>query len=257
MNRLTACGALVAALLLGACATARTAGPPISASRPGLGEGTQTVGAGALNLEGGYSVAHAGEENDHAVGELLVRYGIGESAELRLGINSYALSRSAGAHASGLQDSWVGFKGRVAAGGGSRWAPSAAVVLGTTLPTGTGGMGADAPQPGGKLALAWEVTDRLGLLSNLGYDYTSDAGERAGRVSAIASTGWALTPRSGSYLEYAASRTGGATPATGHEVAGGFSHLVTDDLQVDLWAGRSLGGDRPRYSFGVGFARRW
>lgn len=239
-------------------AAAQLAAEPLVTDRPDFTESAVTVAPGQFQLESGYTFTRIGPEGEHAVGEVLLRAGLTERIELRLGGGSLLIRDDELAERSGLDDTFVGVKVRIAEergriGAGS---PGVAVLAGTTLPTGSGGFGADAAQPGATLALAWTLSDRVGIASNVGYTYASDGGDRFDEFSGSVAVGYSLTERWGSYLEAYGFAVGDGGTDTAF-LNGGVTYLFSPDLQVDARIGAGLNGVDPDYFVGVGIARRW
>src|SRR3954447_23328722 len=62
---------------------------PLNTDRPDFTEGTATVPAGHYQLEGGYTFTRQGTDDSQSLGELLLRIGVNDRVEARLGIGSY------------------------------------------------------------------------------------------------------------------------------------------------------------------------
>ncbi|MFQ5657299.1 MAG: transporter [Candidatus Methylomirabilales bacterium] len=131
--------------------------------------------------------------------------------------------------------------------------PNVGTIVATTLPTGDDDLSEDEPQPEVKLAMAWDLSERLSLGSNLSYTYLSADGDRFHQFSGSLSLGYKLTEKWGAYIEYF-----GFVPETddGQNASsfdGGFAYLVTNDLQLDARAGVGVfNADSPDYFTGVG-----
>lgn len=254
---------LVAAILIFSIALPATAQEhepevgPLITDRPDFTESTAAVPR--LQLESGYTYARAGETEEHTIGELLLRVPVARRVEFRLGINSFALSRAPGSDASGLEDASMGVKVNLA-GGSERFdllQPSVGVIAETTLPTGDDAFGESDFQPGATLAVAWDLSDRVGLGSNLGYTYASEGGDRFGEFSGSIALGYGLTERLGSYIE-----AFGFMPSDEHGpntsfVNGGLTYLLSDDVQLDMRTGIGLNAVDSSYFVGIGLSRRW
>ncbi|CAN5179002.1 hypothetical protein BH20GEM2_BH20GEM2_21510 [soil metagenome] len=237
---------------------AQLAAEPLVTDRPDFTESAVTIAPGRYQLESGYTFTRVGPEREHGVGEVLLRVGLTDRLELRLGAGSLLVRDDELAQRSGLDDTSIGVKLRIAEEGDRVGAgrPGIALLAGTTLPTGSGGFGADVAQPGATLALAWTLSDRVGVASNLGYVYASDGGDRFDEFSGSVEVGYSLTERWGSYLEASGFAVGDGGTDTGF-LNGGVTYLFSPDLQVDARIGAGLNGVDPDYFVGVGIARRW
>lgn len=253
--------ALVALLPLAACATANRAGlEPLVTDRPDFTESSETVARGLVQLESGGTFSREGDERAGSVGEALFRIGLAERAELRVGLNSYAISRVAGSTLRGLEDASLGAKIKLLQGGDVGSArPTVAVIVGSTLPTGATPFRAAKLQPEVKLTGAWDLTERVAFSTNLNHAWVRDRFDSYGESSATASFGIGVTERVGSYVEYYGffPRFDGAERT--HFANGGFTYGLTNDLQLDWRVGSQLRrrDDGPSYFVGVGLSRRW
>lgn len=230
---------------------------PLVTDRPDFTESAAAVEPGRLQLEAGYTLSETGGERTHAVGEVLLRWGVLEAVELRIGINSFLHVEGPISDESGWEDLSLG--GKVELKGPDRRrpvVPALALLIGTTLPTGSNGMGASALQPGAILAAAWELPERLGLGANVGWSLLDGEGGTAGEWSGSVAVGGALGERLGMFAEYFALLPDDDFGDRAHYGDAGLTWLLNADTQLDARAGLNL-GDAGDFFFGVGVARRW
>ncbi len=83
-------------LVFAALSKSSTAQEALVTDRPDFTESTETVKLGRFQLEGGYTFTRIDNNKEHTLGELLLRIGARQRLELRIGISSYALTRSPG-----------------------------------------------------------------------------------------------------------------------------------------------------------------
>lgn len=96
------------ALLIGGAAAAQEPAPLVT-DRPDFTESTETVPAGRVQFEGGYTPLRSGGVDEHAIGEVLLRLGVSGRTELRLGLNSFLVARVPGEPTStGLEGASLG-----------------------------------------------------------------------------------------------------------------------------------------------------
>ena len=256
-----------AALLLAAACVAAPGGArsPIVTDRPDFTESAVPVPTGSIQAEGGATFADEGGVDALSVGEVLVRVGIRRLGELRLVLPSYArveypTASGGSSKNTGFTDLGVGVKLplHAPAEGASRLVPTVGLIVGSTFPTGTGGFDADGPQPEAKLLLAWTVTDRFGIASNLNYARVNEDGDADfGEPSASLSGALALTDVVGSYLELFAFAPDVAGAPRPTYLNGGLTWLLNPDLQLDARVGIGI-ADAPDSRFvGVGLSRRF
>ncbi len=174
---------------------------PLVSDRPDFTESAAVVGSGSLQLEAGYTFRREGAERANSAGEVLIRAGLAAWAELRVGLNSFSWLDGRGRDSSGFEDVFLGAKLGLLPASGEAYTPrpQIALLVGTTVPTGSDGFGSHGAQPEAKLALAWSLGDRLAVGSNLNVASLSGAGDRFGQISGGVAVGLALDSRVGSY----------------------------------------------------------
>jgi hypothetical protein len=231
---------------------------PLETDRPDFTESAGTIAPGRFQLEGGYTFSRSGTDRQHAYGEVLLRIGTGARSELRVGMNSYSVTTMPGSALFGLEDMEIGAKFKLVEPSktGLRH-PRVSLLIGTTLPTGSSAYRENAIQPEAKFLLAWELTERLGLSSNIGLALPSEQGRRFTQLIGSLSASYSLADRLGSYVEYYGLLPGGRGGPNANYVNAGLTYLLSDDLQIDARIGRGLSGTRPDDFYGVGAAVRW
>lgn len=235
----------------------------IEPDRPDFTEGTGLIPAGHVQVEGGTTLTRVDDVDSTSLGELLVRIGLGERSELRLGLGSYSRiddSSAGGGSISGFEDPAIELKYRFTkeAGELAPGQPAVALVLGTSVPVGDKELTSDEWAPLALLAFDWAVGSRFGVGANLGGSYAiSGDDDRFTQAFASVSAGMSVTDRLGTYLEwYGFSEEEENGPST-HYVNGGISFLINDDLIVDAKIGTGLNDADPDWFAGVGGAVRW
>lgn len=236
---------------------------PLVTDRPDFTDGPSTVPVGHYQLEGGSTFSRQGEEDSQTLGEIFLRIGAGERWEARIGVGSFDRidpGIPGAAELSGYEDPTLGVKIRLTEDDPNLlppgW-PRMAILLTTTVPVGSAELTEDAWQPEGKLALAWDFTDRLSLGSTLIYAYPSDGGERFNQVAASLSAGLSLNDRLGVYLEgYGFSKESADGSSTSY-VDSGLTFLLSNDLQLDARIGAGLDDPHPNWFAGFGAAVRF
>ncbi|MGH9379498.1 MAG: transporter, partial [Thermoanaerobaculia bacterium] len=233
---------------LGACE--RPADAELISDRPDATESAATVPARCWQLEGGATWEEAEDDESMTWGELLLRYGVGDRWELRIGVPSYT---DPGVGAAGFEDSSLGVKLLLARHDPDRpRRPQAALLLDSTLPTGETGFREPHAQPAALLALAWPLGARTELATNLGAAYPSVEAEQFGTALASVAVGRELSDRLGGFIElFGASRDEpGGSARTFFDA--GITWAATADLQLDLRAGIALGPSDDEHFVGAG-----
>lgn len=233
--------------------------PELVTDRPDQTESAEVVPQGTLQLETG--IDHAEEGGDpasesRAFGSTLLRAGVAEGFELRLGWGGWAREEAGGVEVEGAADAEVGFK--VALWEPRGRLPRAALLGGVSLPIGAERLSSDRHDPSLRLSFAHDLPRGASLGYNLGMAWAG--GES--RLEYTAAFGFGLGERTGAFVELfgdvpvddpADGRPGG--PA--HAVDGGVTFLVHDRLQLDLAAGAGLTGEAPDRFLTAGLSLRW
>ena len=235
---------------------------PLVTDRPDFTESSSTVGRGVLQLESGYTYTFDDEGTQKTIGhsfpETLFRYGIfAEWLEARLGWN-YAYQRIDAAEVSGAEDLYLGFKIGLTPQEGIL--PEMALVPQTTVPTGARAFTADRLLPGLNWLYSWEINDRLSTAGSTQLNSTLD--EATEEVYTEWTQSWAvgrsLSDRVGVYTEWFGFFPHGADTARAeHYFNGGFTLLLTDDVQWDIRAGVGLNESADDYFVGTGLSIRF
>jgi hypothetical protein len=232
---------------------------PLVSDRPDFTESTGTIAPGHVQMEAGVTWQELGEEDSLTAGEVLVRFGLGESLEARLGVGSWTRVDVPGARLGGYEDPTVGLKLRLTPTADDRppGFPAASLLLGTTVPVGSDDLTSDEWEPEARLALDWIVTDLLSVGANVGIAYPSADGDRFDQLLASVTLGIAATDRLGVFVEtYGFSEEEPDGDATQYADTG-VTFALTDNLQLDARIGFGLNDPSPERFIGVGVAARW
>ncbi len=233
---------------------------PLSADRPGFGDGSAVMAPGRVQIEGGYGYSEDGPVVFHALGQALVRIGVLPRVELRLGLNSFLIWDVADRSRSGFEDTMIGAKvGLLDGDGVPMGRPSLTLIVLTSLPTGDDRLSADVLQPEAKLATDWPLTDVLGLSVNAGVaSVATGADGREAQYTLTLSLGAGLpsVPGLGVYAGYRLQALPGLDTSR-HDLEGGATYLLNPNTQLDVNFGVNLhpaGTDA--FFVGLGVARR-
>ena len=245
---------------------------PISTDRPDFTESTATVPRGHFQLEAGYTYMfdeeNAHRTRDHTLPEVLLRTGLTNDLELRIGWGGLSLtedvysapnragrSQTFREHDDGGTDLNVGAKVRILTQNGI--IPDFSLIAGAGLPTNESGKSSGDVDPELKFLWGYALTDRLSLSGNFNIALPSDEVGRFIQSAASLSLGYSLTDRLGSYVEYygffLSERRGDAA----HYLNGGFAFRLTENVQFDVRVGTGLNDAADDFFTGVGFAFRY
>jgi hypothetical protein len=250
--------------------TSFTGGPdpsePIVTDRPDFTESSVTVGAGITQLEMGYTYSYDsnsdGSSRNHSFPETLLRIGmLADWFELRLDWNySDGRNQVVGVgfdSVSGAEDLGIGCK--LALTPQEKILPESAIILQMSVPTGSDELTANEVLPGFSLLYGWDITDNwaMGALSGISRALDDETGEPYAELAQSWTVVRSWTERLGSYTEWFVIATSGAdTNHTENYFNGGFTYLITDDVQWDIRAGVGLNEAADDYFVGTGLSIR-
>jgi hypothetical protein len=240
--------------------------PDLAKDRPDQTESSETVAPGYVQLEFGWTHLEDDEDADvraDSAPETLVRIGVLDSLELRLGFDGYIREEvdSPGARSQrndGAGDMEVGVKYKLWQEDG--WRPQTALLAGTTLPTGARAFSSERFDPSVRLACSHTLSERTGLGYNVAGIWQSDqdsAGDRDTTASVAYSVvlGIALTRQLGTFIEFF-----GDAPTTSGKPANAFdtglTYLLAGNLQIDVLGGVALSEAADDWFIGAGLVYR-
>ncbi len=244
--------------------TSQTPQAPIATDRPGLLLSSPTVGRGVFQVELGLPsvvLNESGETDVRATSLVaLLRYGIGDDFELRLGAPVFNEVRTDfGPFRTtdrGYGDLEVGAKWRVFTNEGSR--PAFALIPSVILPTGEEGFSAEDPVYQLNTMSEWGWTGGWGLSVLAGYLNGPSGDDRYNQETfavlvsrSLPSTPWNL------YGEAAQVFTDLDGADDSSFLGAGVKYLVSNDVQLDLSFDHGLTDGAPDWLFGLGLAARF
>jgi len=243
-------GVSFALAMLMICAPSRVSAqeaPELVTDRPDQTESSSVVGPGYVQFEGGWT--HS--ENDDgvevrtdAIPEVLLRIGLVERLELRLGFSGYVWEDvDAGEDNDGLGDTEVGTKLFLWKEGG--YLPEAALLTHLSLPTGESGFSSERADPSFAFLFSHTLTDRLSFGYNLGavWGTEQDASGDRDTLSVFrytATLGVGLTERLSGFVEVFGDVPMSASGGPANMFDGGFTYLIIDNFQIDVASGVGL-----------------
>ena len=239
---------------------------PLVTDRPDFTESSSTVGLGTVQLEIGYTFVEddsAGTRvRAHNLPQALWRIGMfREWFELRIG-QTWVEERSSTGVArnteSGLEDLYIGAKIALTEQCGC-W-PEMAILPQALVPTGDDAFTNDQFMPGVNWVYSWELNDCVSIAgSTQGNRARDESGEYYTEFAQSVAIGIGLTDCIGAYTEWYglfphSASDPGARPQ--HVFNGGFTFLITNDIQFDIEAGVGLNRHADDYFVGTGLAIR-
>lgn len=244
---------------------------PLVTDRPDFTESTDAIPAGHIQIEVGYTFTYdrEGEDRlrDHTAPEFLLRIGVVEDFELRIGWDGYSWSENQTqerndsdrlvtreAWSQGANDMTLGIKYKLLDQDG--WLPHFGVLASLSVPTGSANVGAGDVEPELVLLWAYDVSDRFAVAGNVGIAVPTDAGDRFFQTFASLSFAYGLTEKLGAYAEYFGIYPNTEDSDAAHSVNVGFTYLINKDFQIDVRVGAGLNEEADDFFTGIGFSWR-
>jgi hypothetical protein len=238
---------------------------PLESDRPDFTEASSTVGHKTLQIEGGYTYTQAvgGDcsHNSHDLPELLIRYGVAERLELRVAWEGMVFDRATDPttgnvlNADGCSDMDLGFKYAITRQ--HAWLPETALIVGVSTPTGHPDQSSRQVDAEVNFLYGWDLNEKLSLYGSTGSNTTVEQFDNLARFFQSACVGCELTNRLRVYNEWFAlfpNESDDNRPE--HYYDGGFTYLVTSNLQLDWRAGVGLSEVSDGFFTGCGFVIR-
>ncbi len=245
--------------LIPAAALAQNPGP-IDTDRPDQTESSALVPARHIQLE--FGLAYTEDAPDSEVLEapaLLVRYGVVDRLELRLGIPTLTTQFAGGADA-GFGDPELGAK--IALWAEKGWRPEAAFLAGTTIPVGSEDLSSGRFDPAFRFSFGHTLPRGFSLGYNLGVAWeTSPEEDGSGhdthsRLEYTTALGYDFSERWGGFVELFGDAPLNDSGGSAHSFDGGLTYLLRDNLQLDLAAGFGLTSEAPDWFITAGLSIR-
>lgn len=217
---------------------------PLVTDRPDFTESNQIV-KNATQIESGYTFSDTTSQ-EHIIGEVLVRHGLKNGIELRIGLPSYARVVDQET-ITGHTDASLGVK--------LKFDEKTAWILGFTLPVGSDEFKDDAYNPFLKWCIAGNLTDKLDWSSNIGLQGIGADKTRTTQASGSFSISMPLTNKLGTYYEYYVISPVEKGEDSANHFNIGTTYLVKDNLQLDARIGKDLSQKGYFIGFGVSYKR--
>lgn len=232
---------------------------PLITDRPDFTESAFTVGRATVQLEGGGTYADFGSESATTLPELLIRWGITRTVELRILAPTYAWLDGPNGSDTGFLSSALGAKIALNDGDGDGfWGKTgASVIVATTVPTGSSAVASSAWQPSATLSLAWDLSKTIGFGINIGWARPEDDGQRFNSFYGSVAAGFGVAKNTSIFTELIFfDRESERGPST-TTFQTGVTYLINPDLQLDLRAARRLSDEGADIVIGLGASARF
>lgn len=216
---------------------------------------------GRVQIEGGYVFTYdrveATNVYEHALPDLLLRVGVTERLEIRVGWPGWVSTTFEGERSSSeTLDPNVGFM--LDLWGQRGWAPQTAVLAAVPVTLEGDPFALDSLQPLSQLLYLWQLGDRWSIGGTTGLGLFDLGGDRFVQLQQTASADYLMTERLSTYVEWTmlvdhGAEDGGAE----HMLGGGFSLLVTEHVQASWRAALGLNERAPDFLTGIRCAVRF
>ena len=238
---------------------------PLIGDRPDFTESSTTVGLGVKQLEMGYTYTYDNDgttrTKSHSYPETLWRIGMyAEWLELRIAYNYGDVYETTGAVetvTSGGEDLYLGIKIALTPQDGVL--PETALVLQSTVPSGDDVFSAGDALPGFNYIYSWALDDDWSLAGQTQWNRAVDGqtGDAYSEFSQSIAIGKGFTDKLGGYYEwYCLIPDGADTEPVEHNMNGGITYLVHNNLQLDFRVGFGLNDKSDDYFVGTGLILR-
>jgi hypothetical protein len=226
----------------------------ISADRPGFSTSPETVLPGRLQIEGGYQFTADRGVDSHSMPLLLIRAGLTKKLEARVNWDGLSWTENDRRFKPEANDMSVALKANLSEQ--SRVLPAIGLLGSLSIPTGKGGSTSNGVDPTGGLLWSYNLAAGPSLFGTvLMSSVTGDDGRFFEAANAVG-VALPINDRFGSFLEYfGLYRKGGGGAA--HNLNGGLTCLLTDNLQLDINGGLGINGRADDFFLGTGFAFRF
>ena len=239
---------------------------PIVTDRPDFTEASSTVGRGVAQIEAGYTLFHnndAGVKTDtHSFPETLLRVGMfADWFEFRADWN-YSVEETTIAGVttdqSGAEDLTLGCK--IGLTPQECILPETAIIFQFSVPTGADAFTNDEVLPGFNYLYGWDLNEDWSLGGSTGVNAVTDdvTADSYQEINQSFTFGYSWTDEIKSYTEwYVLAPTSADTNRPEHYFNGGFTVLLSNDVQWDIRAGVGLNEAADDFFAGSGISVRY
>jgi hypothetical protein len=239
----------------------------IVTDRPDFTEASNTVGKGRLQLESGFTFTRdkkSGLIGSTTYPEALFRIGMFQDwFEWRIAPN-FSTTRSrddnfAVTRTTGAEDLYFGSKIGLTEQEGAL--PETALILQTTIPTGSNQLTARRMLPGINFLYSWDVIpDSISVGGSTQANKRFDSDETYFELAQSLTVGYTLTEKLGAYTEFFGFLPQNSAPigiGPQYYFDGGFTYLLTPLMQFDIRAGVGLNKQSDDLFVGSGFSVKY
>jgi hypothetical protein len=219
---------------------------------------------GRTQLEGGYSYlrgsAGGSDWTQHSVTDMLLRFGMTDRLELRLGWPGYVTSDTddpaLGGGFSGTLDPNVGLVYDL--WGQRGMLPQTAVLAAAPIPLKGNAFALNSLQPLTELMYSWQTSDRTAITGRSGFAIFDVSGDSYTQFQQSLSLDVILTDRLGTFVSWdMLADRGSWNDASQHMAGGGLSFLLTERFAISWRSAVGLNSAAPVFLNDIRFAYRF
>ncbi len=238
--------------------------PQSDSSTLSFGQRIAQLASGRSQIEGGYSLLYDKVDGEarlqHAFPDMLLRFGLTDRLELRLGWPGYVSSDFDSPvfddESSAVLNPNVGLAYDLWSQHGL--IPRTAVLAAVPVTLEGSPFALNSLQPLTEVMYGWDISDRTAITGRTGFALFDVAGDRFTQLQQTCSLDVLLTERLGTFVSWEMLVDhGSANDAIQHMGSGGLSFQLTENLSVSWRAGVGLNSDAPDFVNDVRFAYRF
>jgi len=227
-------------------------GQEMVTDRPDYTESALVVPSKMIQIESGVEFVDLSLMEELSFPNALVRIGVGRNLEFRLGFPGWTSITVNDKTESCLNDLLFEVKYQITK---SDAVMPVAAILVSTIPTGDDEVSSGEMEIGLKLAAERDLSETLGLSMNIGTISVPVGDERELLSLASLALGMGINDKLGAFIEVLAEMP--QNEAWQPVLDGGFTCLLSDEAQLDLYAGKGLNDHAPDFIIGAGFSIRF
>lgn len=233
-----------------------TLGHSINTARPSFSSPATTLEPGHWQIEGGYQFTSNDddgvESDNHTMPQVLLRLGVNDRVEVNLFWSGYTDIDSNVGDADGSNDVSIGVSYQITP-------DDAQLAIGTfatlSLPVGSDEFSSDEPDPSLGVAWSYATDSGPGFFGTFVASSVTSNDERETGFGASLGAAFSLTDNFGTFIEYFGIFSD--TNKTTHNLMGGLTYLVSNDVQLDVYGGGGLNNVADDFFIGTGFGWRF
>ena len=250
----------LAALLLAVAFSAQAEVPPgalpeMITDRPDYTESVEVVGKAVIQAEHGITLDREGDAHSLSTPEILLRIGVSQRIELRLGTDGFLMEHGSEGIFKGRADTEIGAKIAILEQKG-RFRPAFSIIPILSLPSRDEHFSSSGYDPTIKLVWSRDLPAGFSLGGNVNFTSLTENDGRFLQTAASWSLGHDLPAGFGAYWEvfgFSPWERGGKASWIANS---GITHGLGKNAQVDVRAGKRITEAGPNCFVGVGFAAR-